>query len=268
MRTVAIESLETVAARAARAAGDVLRDRFGAMAGVAVEFKRTEVDLVTEVDRAAERAALGVIRAACPDHRIVSEETASEIGAVWGPGFAWVVDPLDGTTNYVHGIPVFAVSVALYRDGEPLLGVVYDPLREEIFQARRGGGAFLNGAPVRVTAQGRLMRCVLATGTAVAHFGEWSDLIRDLEVVWPGAGNVRFLGTAALHLAYVACGRLDGFWERRLSPWDMAAGALLVEEAGGRVTRPDGAPFTLASHSILATNGLVHDEVVLLLAGR
>lgn len=267
-RTAAAEAgaFEAVAARAARAAGDVLRERFGAMAGVPVEFKRNEVDLVTEVDRAAEAAALAVIREACPGHRIVSEETASSSEGIREPGHAWIVDPLDGTTNYIQGIPMFCVSVAVYRDGAPLLGLVYDPLREEAFHAVRGGGAFLNGEPVRVSAGERLIRCVLATGTAVGRFGEWPHLVADLAAVGPRAGNVRFLGTAALHLAYVACGRLDGFWEHRLSPWDLAAGALLTEEAGGRVTRPDGAPFTLESHAILATNGRIHDEMVALLA--
>ncbi len=261
------ERLEAVAVAAARAAGEVLRACFGDRDGLPVGFKRTEVDLVTEVDRAAEEAALAVIKAACPGHRVVAEETAAHEAAIWEPGYAWIVDPLDGTTNYVQGIPYFAVSVAVYRDGRPLVGVVHDPLRDELFAARRGGGATLNGALVRVSRRERLLRCVLATGTAVARFGEWPDLVRDLAAVGPQVGNVRFLGAAALHLAYVACGRLDGFWERRLAPWDLAAGALLVEEAGGRVTCPDGSPFTLASHSILATNGLIHDRVAALLAG-
>ncbi len=264
VQAVAVERLEQVAIQAARAAGVLLRRRSGEL--LRVGFKSSEVDLVTEVDREAEGVAVGIIRHAFRDHRVVGEEGGGDPLRGWESGYAWFVDPLDGTTNYVQGIPFFCVSVAVCRDGEAVVGVVYDPMRDELFHARRGGGAFLSGRPLRVSGEGRLIRCVLATGTAVGRHGEWPRLIRDLEALGPRAGNVRFLGAAALHLAYVAAGRLDGFWERRLSPWDMAAGALLVTEAGGRVTAPGGEPFTLASDSVVATNGRIHDEVLALLA--
>lgn len=265
-QSVGEERLEAVAVQAARAAGVLLRRRFGEL--LTVGFKGSEVDLVTEVDREAERLAVGIIRHAFRSHRIVGEEGSGDQLRGWESGYAWFVDPLDGTTNYVQGIPFFCVSVAACRDGEVVAGVVYDPMRDELFRARRGGGAYLGERPLRVSAEGRLVRCVLATGTAVGRHGEWPRLIGDLEAVGPRAGNVRFLGAAALHLAYVAAGRLDGFWERRLSPWDMAAGTLLVAEAGGRVTTPQGEGFTLSSDSVLATNGRIHEEMTALLNGK
>lgn len=269
-----LERALAAAKEAAHAAGRLISEHFGRVRQV--EHKASVVDLVTEVDREAERIILSTLRKAFPAWPVIGEEgvpgAQAGLAGMRSPGglpagMCWVVDPLDGTTNYVHGVPFVCVSIALYKDGCSVLGVVFDPLRGELFWAVRGRGAFLGGARIAVTARGNMARCVLATGTAVARYGEWGVLMRDLEAVGPRAGNTRMLGSAALHLAYVACGRLDGFWERRLSPWDMAAGALLVEEAGGKVTDPLGRPFTLESHSIVATNGLVHEELLAVLTG-
>ncbi len=266
-----MQTIVHTAMEAARRAGSLIRDRFGRIQRV--EFKGNLKDLVTEVDREAERLIVETLKTQFPDWAVLGEEASAEAtkaGVAIEPpaGMCWVVDPLDGTSNYVAGIPVVCVSIALYADGEPVVGVVYDPLKDELFHATRSGGAFLNGEPIRVSDLDDLRRCIVATGTAVARYGEWPDLLRDISVLGPATATTRFLGAAALHLAYVACGRVHVFWERRLSPWDMAAGALLVTEAGGRVSEPGGGPYTLKSHSILATNRGLYDTVRDLLSGR
>jgi myo-inositol-1(or 4)-monophosphatase len=256
---VLIESIDLDRARAlavdtAREAGALLRAKLGA---VNINFKGT-VDLVTDADHASEALIAAKITSAFPNHALVGEEgTRGPSGEIDRGGYSWIFDPLDGTTNYAHGYPHFAVSIALERAGETLLGVVYDPMREEMFEAVRDGGAVLNGEPIHVTATNELIRSLLATGfsydlTARAeNMAMWNALLNICQ-------GTRRDGAAALNLTYVAVGRLDGFWERPLNPWDVAAGALIVEEAGGKVTAFDGGRFDPFEREILATNGAIH----------
>jgi myo-inositol-1(or 4)-monophosphatase len=241
----------------ARDAGAILRERFGV--GRKIEFKGV-VDLVTDADRASEQLISDRLRQSFPVHRVVGEEgIASQSGDL--NGYVWVVDPLDGTTNYAHGYPHFGVSIALAKGKELLAGVLYDPMRDELFAAEKGKGATLNGEPIQVTAETELIRCLLATGFAY-------DLsLRDAQLdIWRKLQNVtrgiRRDGAAALDLVWVAAGRLDGFWEDPLMPWDMSAGALIVQEAGGRVTTMNGEPFDLFGTGAIATNGAIHDAML------
>ena len=238
----------------AREAGAILRERLGGVRDV--QFKGL-VDLVTDADRAAEALIGERIKGAFPGHRFVGEEGTRGVEAEAGAAFGWIVDPLDGTTNYAHAYPHFAVSIGLEHDGKVVLGVVYDPMRDELFAAERGRGATLNGAPLRVSAEETLIGSLLATGfpydpaLRAEGLAVWGDLMHRCQ-------GVRRDGSAALNLAYVAAGRLDGFYERPLQPWDMAAGTLLVEEAGGTVTRYDGGPFDPYGREAVATNGALH----------
>lgn len=244
--------LRQVALEAALAAGDILRDSFGRVE--TVRYKG-EVDIVTEIDERSEEAVVQIIRDRFPHHRILAEE-----GSVGGddPAYRWIIDPLDGTTNYAHGLPFFCVSIALETWGEVVLGAIYDPLRDEMFLAQRGRGATLNGRRLTVSSNSRLIESLLATGfpynranlpRALRYFAELSRRSR----------AVRRLGSAALDAAYVAAGRLDGYFEAFVNPWDVGAGALLVTEAGGRVTSFDGQPYTVEHGEIVATNGAIHE---------
>ena len=245
----------------AKEAGAVLRERLTQPRDV--QFKGT-VDLVTDADRASEALIANAIREAFPDHRLIGEEGARGADGSDEPGdaaeevpFGWLVDPLDGTTNFSHRYPHFAVSIGLEREGRLVLGVIYDPMRDELFVAERGRGATLNGVPLRVTTEDALIRTLLATG-----FPYDLDRRAESNALWDAFNGrvqgVRRDGSAALNLAYVAVGRLDGFWERPLQPWDMAAGSLLVEEAGGRVTGYAGGRFSPYEREIVASNGALH----------
>ncbi|TMA35768.1 MAG: inositol monophosphatase [Deltaproteobacteria bacterium] len=245
---------------AARRAGALIRARYGERQQVS--FK-SEVDLVTPVDREAERLILDTLLGAFPDHGVVAEESTARPAR---DGHQWYVDPLDGTTNFAHGYPHFAVSIALARQDEFVLGLVYDPLREETFTAVRGAGARLNGAPIGVSETAVLERALVATGfphdrrqCGRFYLGFW-------EAVMTRARDVRRGGSAALDLCYVACGRLDAFWEWKLHPWDTAAGRLIVEEAGGRVTDFSARPHRLAGDETAASNGHLHDDLLRALA--
>lgn len=228
--------------------------------GVGFELKGQH-DLVTEADRASERLIVERLRAAYPSHAIVAEEGGGHAAA---SEFCWYVDPLDGTTNFAHGFPVYCVSLALERAGELIAGVIADPNRSEVFTAERGGGAFLNGGRVRVSEVRRLTDALAGTGfpSRKRHRNVNVHFFHQVSMVTHG---VRRAGAAALDLAYVACGRLDLFWEFSLNPWDIAAGVLLVGEAGGLCTDMRGEPLSLRSPHILADNGLVHEETVTLL---
>ena len=217
------------------------------------------LDLVTDFDTGSQEILVDRLSAAFPGHGFLAEEGLSRKGS---SPYRWVIDPLDGTTNYAHTFPVFSVSAALEHDGRTVLGLVYDPMREEMFRAGEGRGAFLNDAPMRVSRVGDLGRSLLATGfpydirtCSVNNLDHWSRFI-------VRAQAIRRCGSAALDLAYVACGRFDGFWELKLNPWDVAAGALLVEEAGGRVTDFEGREFHILAPGILATNGLIHEAML------
>lgn len=245
----------------ARGAGAILAEGFGRAA--AIEMKGA-IDLVTEFDRASEAHVLAELGRRFPGHAVLAEESGG--AAARGAPFRWIVDPLDGTTNFAHGLPFFCVSIGLEVDGERALGVIHDPLRDECFAARRGGGATLNGAPIRVTGADALSRALAATGFPYDVHERPEETLRWFAPLLPRLRGVRRLGSAALDLAYVAGGRLDLFWEAKLHAWDVAAGILLVEEAGGRVTDFAGAPVAPDPASIAASNGRLHDELLAALA--
>jgi myo-inositol-1(or 4)-monophosphatase len=240
----------------AREAGALLMEHFARH--VIIEYKG-DVDLVTAADRASEKLIVERLRAHWPQHDLVGEEGArSDTGA----DYRWYVDPLDGTTNFAHGYPVFCVSIALARKDEQLeVGVLYDPTRDEMFAAERGQGATLNGKPIHVSQTTTLAKSILGTGFP-SHKRHKNPNIHFYHQITLRSHGVRRAGSAALDLANVASGRYDGFWEFNLNPWDTAAGALLVQEAGGKVTRFDGSPFRLDSREVLASNGLIHKELL------
>ena len=245
-----------VATEAVLRAGRIQKERYGR--GVAVEHKG-EIDLVTEVDRACELAILETIRSRYPDHDIVTEETDL---ARTGSRHVWFVDPLDGTTNFAHAYPMFCASVALAVDGEIVAGAVFDPVRDELFSAERGSGAHLNGRRLKVTTARELIESLLITGFPYDLHQKLDERLRRFNRVMGLARAVRRDGSAALDLCYVAAGRADGFWEEILKPWDMHAGRLIVEEAGGRATRLDGTPLGLGPDGVVATNGRIQDALV------
>jgi len=245
-----------VATEAVVRAGAIQRERYAG--GVAVEFKG-EIDLVTEVDRACELAILETLRGRYPEHDIVTEET--DLGST-GSRFVWFVDPLDGTVNFAHSYPFFCASVALAVDGEIVAGAVFDPIRDELFTAERGAGAHLNGRPLRVSRAARLIESLLITGFPYDLHQRLEERLRFFNRLTGIARAVRRDGSAALDLCYVAAGRADGFWEEILKPWDMHAGRLIVEEAGGTATRLDGTPLALGADGVVATNGLIQEELV------
>jgi len=250
-----VDDIEQVALRAARAAG---RIHLRWLNKTQTTRKSNALDLVTEADKEAEAAVIATIRRAFPDHAILAEESgASEQQS----RHRWIIDPLDGTTNFAHGFPAFCVSIAYEHRGRVQLGVVFDALRKELFTARRGKGARLNDKPMRVSKANTLATALLATGFPYDrrerrrfYLAFWEDMMTRVE-------GVRRAGSAALDLASVACGRLDGFWEFGLKPWDIAAGSLLVEEAGGKVTNMDGTPLNLTGAQLLASNRRLHHEM-------
>jgi myo-inositol-1(or 4)-monophosphatase len=245
-----------VATEAVLAAGAIQKARYGQRIEI---HQKGEIDLVTEVDRACEATILDILRSRFPGHDIVTEETA--LPKVGSP-YVWFVDPLDGTTNFAHGYPFFCASVALTLNEEVVAGAVYDPLKEELFTAEKGGGAHLNGARLGVSSSRDLLRSLLVTGFP---YDLRDDLDRTLRLFNRFMGHARAIrrdGAAALDLCYLAAGRVDGFWEERLQLWDILAGILMVEEAGGRVSRFDGTPVGLRADEVLATNVLLHQAML------
>ena len=247
-----MDSLEA-AIHAARLAQGI--HRYYQAKGFFTASKTTITDLVTEADRAAEEAIRGFLLEKFPDYGFLGEEEGEVAGGSGQP--RWIVDPLDGTVNFAHGFPVYAVSIALEVEGRIELGVVLDSARDELYTAVRGQGARLNGAPIRVSTERDLRRSLLATGFPYDP-SRIPEAVRYFENVIQLGVPVRRPGAAALDLAFVAAGRLDGFWELKLNPWDVAAGWLLVEEAGGRVTGLKGEPYRLGNPYIVATNGHLH----------
>ncbi len=239
------------------AAGKLQRERL--WSEHEIEFKGEESNLVTEVDRACEDMIVAAIRAAFPGHDILAEENTY---VPTGSAFRWIIDPLDGTTNYAHGFPWFCVSIALEVEGEVKLGVIYHPMMDELFTAAKGAGALLNGRGIRVSSRKPLKSSLLATGFPYDRTRNSENNFANFVNFQMSARAVRRAGAAALDLAYVAAGRLDGYWEVKLKPWDVAAGQLLVTEAGGRVTNYAGEPYSVYDHRILASNGLIHEEMV------
>ncbi len=214
-------------------------------------------NIVTEIDKAAERMIIGTIVKAFPGHSILSEESRPKVGR---SPYKWIIDPLDGTTNFAHQFPFFCVSIALEADGEVVLGVVYDPMREELFYGESGAGAFLNNRKISVSGTRRLSDSLLATGFSYGRTRKDRN-VKHFKNLLMRSMAIRRAGSAALDLCYVACGRFDGFWEMYLHPWDSAAGALIVKEAKGTVTRFDGTPYLPYHKDILATNGFIHRKM-------
>jgi myo-inositol-1(or 4)-monophosphatase len=247
------------AIQTAREAGHLLAERMGRLVQIT---NKGEIDLVTEGDLAAEKLIIERIRSHYPRHSILAEESGEAIvaGAAGGE-WKWIVDPLDGTTNYAHGYPCFCVSIAVERAGSMEFGVIYDPLRDEMFTAERGQGAALNERRIRVSQIEDLNRAMVCTGFPY-DVRERPQFALHFTNFTLHAQAVRRDGSAALDLAYVACGRFDGFWEDGLNPWDIAAGVLIVEEAGGRVTDFTGRPLDIYTPKVLVSNGLIHESMM------
>jgi myo-inositol-1(or 4)-monophosphatase len=246
----------TTAIEAVVRAGDLQMAQFGGQFQI---DKKGTIDLVTEVDVAVEKMFRAMIAERFPDHQILAEEMGGAATAPAGP--CWVFDPIDGTTNFAHGMPIFCSSLALEIDGVAEIGAIYDPTRKELFTAERGGGAFLNGAPIHVSSAERLVDAMLVTGFPYDIHSRVDEIVGLFARFVGQVRAVRRLGSAAIDLCYVAAGRLDGFWESDLKPWDIAAGALIVAEAGGRITGMTGEPFTSRGGSVLATNGHLHEAM-------
>jgi Archaeal fructose-1,6-bisphosphatase and related enzymes of inositol monophosphatase family len=243
------------ACRAALAAGALIKKRYEQPHTITL---KGAIDLVTETDLASEAVITASLASDTPDIPIMAEENkASHATAAER---LWIVDPLDGTTNFTHGFPFFAVSIALLDRGKPMAGVVYAPLFDELFSAVRGCGAHLNGDTISVTGTNRLIEALVGTGFPYQVEATLPTVIRQMQALLPLVRDIRRAGAAALDLAYVACGRLDGFYEMQLKPWDTAAGWLLVQEAGGMTTTFSGAPFSPFSPDILASNGILHHQ--------
>jgi myo-inositol-1(or 4)-monophosphatase len=250
----------TVAQEAAHRAGTLIRENW--LQPKIIETKTDIVDLVTHVDKAADSLITTLLRTHFPTHRIVAEESA-----VSGQesAYCWYVDPLDGTTNFAHGFPHFAVSIALTHAARVIVGVVHDPLRGETFCATKGNGATLNGAPIRVSQAPTLENSLVLTGFPYDRRTRSEYYLRFYQAFMVRAQGVRRCGSAALDLCYVACGRADAFWEWRLHPWDTAAGSLIVEEAGGKMSDFSNNLFDIHGEQTLASNGLVHEEMTCVL---
>lgn len=240
--------------------GNILMSQFkGELTVESKDDRVGGIDIVTNADKSSEKAIISEIRRKFPEHDILAEETQEQLkGAPW----LWVIDPLDGTVNFAHDYPHFAVSIALLEHGKIVAGVVCDPLKGETYLAVRGEGSFLNGRRLRVSRADTLNRSIVGTGFPYDKAFTADNNLTEFSRVMPKVQGVRRLGSAALDLAYVACGRLDGFWELKLKPWDIAAGILLVEEAGGLVTDRYGEIIKLDGPSILATNGLIHSDMI------
>ncbi len=247
---------------AVRAAGAIVQRRF--QGDFIVENKEGINNLVTEVDKQAEEAIINIIRGAFPEHTILSEEAGL---LERHSDYVWFVDPIDGTVNFAHGIPLCCVSIGLAYKGELLTGAVYNPMMNELFFAERGKGATLNGKPIRVSAKSDFSRACLVTGFPYHTPEQGEHPLRAFERAILKGLPVRRLGSAALDLCWVACGRFDGFWEYNLSPWDIAAGYLIVAEAGGRITDFKAEPYSVYNKQTLATNGLIHEDLLGLVLG-
>jgi myo-inositol-1(or 4)-monophosphatase len=240
-------------------AGEIQMAHFGRAMRV---DKKGTIDLVTEIDLEVERGFRGTIAERFPNHAVLGEEFEAQGDREAVAPYCWVFDPVDGTTNYAHGLPIFCSSLALEIDGAPVVAAIYDPNRRELFTAERGQGAWLNGAPIRVSSASTLIDSLLCTGFPYNVQQDAGELVGVFAQFLGVSRAVRRLGSAAIDLVYVAAGRLDGFWEHQLQPWDVSAGALIVEEAGGRVTDLEGGDFRSRGGSVIASNGHIHEQMV------
>lgn len=244
----------------AREAGQLLLEKFGRKLNVS---KKGDINLVTEADIASEKLIIERIRSYYPKHSILAEESGAAVldgASEW----KWIIDPLDGTTNFAHGYPCWCVTLALEHNGEIVLGVTFDPTRNELFAAERGHGATLNNKPILVSNTESIADALIVTGFPY-DFKQKENFARHLTQFLLSSRGVRRDGSAAIDMAYIACGRFDGFWEEGLNPWDVAAGMLLIEEAGGNVTYYDGSKFSIYTPPICASNGLIHGEMLKIL---
>jgi len=248
--------VKNVAIDAAKKAGSLLRDNFGRI--ILVEYKG-EIDIVTEMDRQSEDIIIKTIQGSFHDHGILTEESKEQYSQ---SGFRWIIDPLDGTTNYAHSLPVFCVSIAFEDHGEVTVGVVYDPMLDELFEAEKGKGAFLNGRPIKVSKANDFSKSLLSTGFPYDIRRSKNNNLNHFSNFAVKAQAIRRMGSAAIDLAYLACGRFDGFWELKLHVWDVAAAALIIQEAGGNITDFNGGEYSMYKDNILASNGLIHEEMI------
>jgi myo-inositol-1(or 4)-monophosphatase len=253
--------LNVMVGAAFKAARGLKRD-FGEVENLQVS-KKGPADFVSAADHRAEEVIRAELERARPSYGLLMEESGETRGK--DPQHRWIVDPLDGTTNFLHGIPHFAISIALERQGKLTAGLVYNPISDELFTAERGGGAYVNDRRLRVAARQNLAEAVVATGMPFLGHGDSGRYLQELAQIMPAVSGVRRFGAAALDLAWVAAGRCDGFWERGLSPWDMAAGLLLIREAGGYVTDVDGGEASPESGHIVAGNEAIHRQLLTLL---
>lgn len=251
-----LNAIRSVATAAALQGGDLLSSKLGSIQSVE---KKGPIDLVTEADIGSEQCIIETIRTAFPDHAILSEESGESEGR---SDFRWIIDPLDGTTNFAHGLGLFSVSIAFAREEEMMVGVVLNPMTRELFSAVRGRGAKLNGRPISVSTTRTLADSLLVTGFPYNFKTIMDTVIRRFSRCLEACQGVRRLGSAALDLCYVACGRFEGFWEQNLHPWDTAAGMLIAQEAGAEVTDFNGGTFSPFGKEILATNGRIHKEMI------
>ena len=246
----------------AKSAGHLLLEKFGRITQVT---KKGDINLVTEADLASEHLIIERIKSYHPKHAILAEESGVAVVSSGETTWKWIIDPLDGTTNYAHGYPCFCVTLALEHDGEIVIGVTFDPTRDELFAAEKGRGATLNGKPIRVSSTAKLSESLIVTGFPY-DFKQRENFARHLTDFLLSSRGVRRDGSAAIDMAYVACGRFDGFWEEGLNPWDVAAGKLLIEEAGGIISYYDGTKFSIYKPPICASNGTIHSQMLQVLA--
>jgi len=251
-----VEKLKDFAISLARDAGNILREKFDSQH---VIHYKGEINLVTEADKMSEDLIIASINKNFPEHGILSEESPAQNSQAKQ---RWIIDPLDGTTNYAHGYPVFCVSIALENEGVIVLGVIYDPLRDDMFVAERGQGASLNGKKLKVSKTATLSRSLLATGFPYDIRVSKDNNLNHFNLMALEAQAIRRAGAAALDIAYLAAGRFDGFWELKLMPWDMAAGCLMVEESGGVISDISGGNWDISSPNVLVSNGLIHEQMI------
>jgi myo-inositol-1(or 4)-monophosphatase len=242
----------------AREAGRILLEKFGRKINISL---KGDINLVTEADLASEKLIIEKIKSYHPKHAILAEESGEAVIIGGDTRWKWIIDPLDGTTNFAHGYPCFCVTIALEHDGEIVVGVTFDPTRNEMFAAEKGKGATLNNKPIRVSETENLSEALLVTGFPY-DFKQRVDFARHITEFLLRSRGIRRDGSAAIDMAYVACGRFDGFWEEGLNPWDVAAGLLLIEEAGGRVSYYDDSRFSIYAPPICASNNLIHGEML------
>ncbi len=252
-----LDRLTRTAIEAAQLGGIILTDY--SRKGFEIQ-KKSQINLLTEADLASEKAIVEKISLAFPSHQILAEEKGLQTKSE-NP-YKWIIDPLDGTTNFAHGFPMYNISIGVEYKGTIIVGVVLDPTRNELFVAKKGNGATLNNSPIHVSTTPSLSEALLVTGFAYDIHTVADNNLKEFCAFSLHARGMRRTGTAAIDLCYIACGRFDGFWELKLNPWDTAAGTLIVEEAGGKVTNYKGEPFSIYGQDLVASNGLIHDEMV------